>query len=97
MKKEDVTHLATLARIAVTEEEATALASDISSIIGYVSDIDAITGNEAEEKEVGSVHNIMREDVPTNEPNQYTEAVLEAAPKRHGRYIEVKKILGGDA
>lgn len=96
MKKEEITHLATLARIAVTDEEAAALAEDISNIIGYVSDINAITGDGDAAKTVGAVHTVLREDEITNEPGTYTEQILEAAPGRHGQFIEVKKILGGD-
>ncbi len=97
MKKEDIEHLATLARIAVTEEEASALAHDITSILGYVSEIDEITADTVVEKKVGPLFNVMREDGEPHEPNLYTEDLLNLAPERVGQYVQVKKILGDKA
>lgn len=93
MKKEDIEHLAKLSRIALKEGEADALAEKITSILGYVSEINEITGNTAGEKKVGAVSNVMREDGEPHEPGLYTEALLSAAPEREGQYVKVKKIL----
>ncbi len=94
MEKKDVEHLAKLSRIAITDEEATALAGEITSILGYVSEIDSITGKRPEVKEVGALNNVMREDEDPHEPGIYTEDLLSAAPERDGQYVKVKKILG---
>jgi aspartyl-tRNA(Asn)/glutamyl-tRNA(Gln) amidotransferase subunit C len=94
MKKEDIEHLAKLSRIAVTEEEATALAEDITSILGYISEIEEITGGEGVTKEVGTLYNVMREDAEPHAPGLYTDDLLSAAPDRQGQYVRVKKILG---
>ncbi|MBX2866622.1 Asp-tRNA(Asn)/Glu-tRNA(Gln) amidotransferase subunit GatC [Candidatus Kaiserbacteria bacterium] len=93
MKREDIEHLATLARIDLKDEEVASLTDSITSILGYVSDVNAIT-TEEKPKEVGALYNVMREDEETHEPGQYTEAILNEAPKREGQYIQVKKILG---
>ncbi len=97
MKKEDIEHLAVLSRIALREGEADALAHDITSILGYVSEVNEISGNTAQKKEVTELYNVMREDVVTNKPDEYTEALLNEAPERHGRYVQVKKIMGDKA
>lgn len=94
MKKEDIAHLAKLSRIAVTDEEAESLALDITGILGYVSDIEEITGNKENEKVVGPLANVMREDVNPHEGGKYTEDLLALAPERHGQYVQVKKIIG---
>lgn len=94
MERKDIEHLAKLSRIAVTDEEADALAKDITSILGYVSDIEEITGSKEEEKKVGALFNVMREDANPHEPGIYTEDLLNLAPERDGRYVKVKKILG---
>lgn len=93
MKKEDITHLAHLARIAVSESEADAFAESITEILGYVSDIQLITGNAAVTKEVGAVYNVMREDSEPHESGIYTEDLLNAAPERKDMYVVVKKII----
>lgn len=94
MKKEEVEHLAKLARIELAPNEADALTTDITSILGYVGEIKSITADAAAEKKVGSVHTVLREDGEPHEGGIYTDDLLAAAPKRNGRYIEVKKILG---
>jgi aspartyl-tRNA(Asn)/glutamyl-tRNA(Gln) amidotransferase subunit C len=93
MKKEDIEHLAKLSRIAVTDEEAEALAGSITDILGYVSEINDITGERAVDKEVGVLYNVMREDGEPHEEGVYTEDLLASAPQREGRYVVVKKIL----
>ncbi len=92
MTKEDVLHLARLARIATTDAEAEKLRGEIDGVLSYVSVISEITGGEVV-KEPGALKNVFREDVVENEPDQYTETLLSAAPKRIGRYFAVKKIL----
>lgn len=93
MKKEDIEHLARLSRIAVGDEEATELAEDITSILGYVSEIEEITGDAAIEKKVGALFNVMREDTEPHAGGLYTEDLLSLAPERDGKYVKVKKIL----
>ncbi len=93
MKKEDIEHLAKLARIEIGDVEAEALAKDIGGILSYVSDIETITGNKAEEKKVGVLYNVMREDENPHEEGKFTEDLLALAPDRDGQYVKVKKIL----
>lgn len=95
MKKKDIKHLATLARIELKEGEVEALTSDITEILGYVSEINKIAATEYERK-VGPLHNVMRDDEPSHEPGVYTKALLEAAPQRDGKYVKVKKILDNE-
>lgn len=93
IKKEDIEHLATLARIELTDHEAEQFAGDITSILGYVSDIKDITGDAAPEKKVGALFNVFREDVDPHEGGKYTDDLLALAPERQGQYVKVKKIL----
>lgn len=96
MKKEDIEHLANLARIELGNDEASALAQDITNILGYVSEINEITADMSTEKKVGALYNVMREDGEPHEGGMYTEDLLAAAPERDGRYVKVKKIIGAD-
>lgn len=93
IKKEDIEHLATLARIELTSTEALQFAEDITSIVGYVSEIKDITGEGVPEKKVGPVFNVFREDVDPHEAGKYTDDLLALAPERQGQYVKVKKIL----
>lgn len=94
MTKDDIARLALMARIEVAGDEADGLAADITSILGYVSQINAITANAATGKQTGAVANVLREDGEPHAAGLYTEDILGAAPKRTGQYFEVKKILG---
>ena len=94
MKKEDIEHLAKLARIEVSEKEAVSLAEDITSILAYVSEIEKATGDRVPEKKAGALYNVMRKDGEPHEEGIYTEDLLAAAPLRQGNYVKVKKIIG---
>ncbi len=94
MKKEDIAHLAQLARIEVPEGEAEGLAKDISGILEYISEINSITAGAVAEKKVGALYNVMRKDESPHEAGIHTEDLLNVAPERDGDYITVKRILG---
>jgi aspartyl-tRNA(Asn)/glutamyl-tRNA(Gln) amidotransferase subunit C len=96
MNRDDIQRLAALARIELTDTEAEQFAPEVSSILGYVSDIKEITGDAPEEKVIGALYNVMREDMNPHEPGLYTEDLLTAAPGRDGQYVKVKKILDQD-
>lgn len=97
MQRTDIEHLASLARIKLTAEEAAQLEGELSSIMSYVGTVGAILGNDATaEPTVGPVHNVFRADEVTNQPDQYTEDILAEMPETHGRYLAVKKILNND-
>jgi aspartyl/glutamyl-tRNA(Asn/Gln) amidotransferase C subunit len=97
MTKEEILHLGTLARIKLTDSEIVQLQEETTSILEYVSAIDAQVQDGALLKEVGAVHNVFREDVVTCEPGEFTEAMLNEMPDRDGPYLRVKKILNPDA
>ncbi len=96
MTKEEILHLGTLARIRLTDEEAEALKTDISNILGYVSEINDIVADVALTKQVGPRHNVFRTDTVTNEPGEYTLRLQNAMPEREGEYLKVKRILNPD-
>jgi len=97
MKKEDIEHLATLARIELSAAQVETFAKDFDDILGYVAEIKEVAGAEPTAKVTGVHRNIFREDVNPHPPGIYTEALLDAAPRRRGQYLEVKKILDTDA
>ena len=95
--KEEIDHLATLARIAVDDTEAEKLSHEFDAILAYVDQLNEIAAadenNSEGKKSVGSHYNILREDGDPHEPGMYTEKLLSAAPIRDGQYMSVKKIL----
>jgi len=94
ISNEDVLKLAELSRLSLSKSEIERFKGEISSILEYVDSI-----NEVELKEVESevdTLNVLREDSITNEPDEYTEALLSMAPEREGRFLKVQKILSQD-
>ncbi len=94
MEKSDIEHLANLARIELGDEEKTELATSITEILGYVGQVTDIAATEKEKKAEG-LYNVMRDDIPAHEAGEFTDAILASAPTAEGRYVKVKKILGG--
>ncbi len=96
MKREDIAHLATLARIELSEIELQNLEGELSSIMSYVSVISEMASDDVDMTPVlGVRHNIFRADEVTNEADEYTADLLAQMPRTEGRYMKVKKILGG--
>ena len=88
---QEIKHLADLARIEMTDTEAEKMTNDVDSILEYVGQIKEVSGDSAQT--VPKLRNVMREDITTNKPGEYTEALLQNAPSREENYLKVKKIL----
>jgi aspartyl-tRNA(Asn)/glutamyl-tRNA(Gln) amidotransferase subunit C len=95
MKREDISALADLARIELSEAEIERFSREFDDILDYVSAIKGLAGK-ADAPAVGTHFNVFREDRDPLPADMYTEALLEAAPLRHGRYLKVKKVLKND-
>lgn len=89
--KEEIKNLADLARIKISDMEAERLTKDVDSILIYVGQIKNAAGEV--KTSIPILRNIMREDVVTTKSGQYTEKLLNSAPKTEGNYLRVKKIL----
>jgi aspartyl-tRNA(Asn)/glutamyl-tRNA(Gln) amidotransferase subunit C len=97
MKRADIEHLASLARIKLTDQEITGLETDLSKIIDYVSVVSEIAGDDVDlEPQVGARYNVLREDKITNEPGSFTKDILGEMPDTQDGFLKVKKILQTD-
>ncbi len=94
MTKEEIVHLGTLSRIALTDSEIATFASEIDAIVSYVSELQSIVSEESEtEPQVGSRYNVLRPDEVTNEPGSFSESIIQQFPAAEGRYLKVPKII----
>jgi len=98
MQLEDVKKLADLARIDMSEEEMTTIAKDFDPILAYVGQVQEALKtikNVSKDEKAGDhfLHNIVREDVMTNKPGEYTEKILKEMPDTQDGYLKVKQIL----
>ncbi len=90
--KEDITKLCELSRIDISEEEVVSLQKDIEGILGYVGQIKEAKINEVRQV-YSSNKNTLREDKVLNEPDLFTEDLINLAPKKEKRFFKTKKIL----
>lgn len=98
ISREEVEHLAALARLKLGEEEMNALQGDMSNILEYVGQI-AAANLEVKSEGIVGPRNIMREDSPREENDQIAgkEASLRAAfPKEENGFNVVRKIIQKD-
>ncbi|MFT7644708.1 MAG: aspartyl-tRNA(Asn)/glutamyl-tRNA(Gln) amidotransferase subunit C [Candidatus Paceibacteria bacterium] len=94
MKREDIEHLANLARIRLTETEMENLPKELSSIMSYVSAVNDITADNSDMTlRLGARFNIFRKDEVTNQPNEFSKDIIAEMPSTEGRFMSVKKIL----
>jgi aspartyl/glutamyl-tRNA(Asn/Gln) amidotransferase C subunit len=89
--KEDLANIATLARITVTPEEEEKMLADMQAILGYVSEINGVSGDM--ERVKGDHYNIVRADIITRNPGENTENVLREAPDTEDSYVKVAQVL----
>ena len=90
----DVEHVATLARLGLTDDEKERLREQLSSILEHINalsevDTDAIPPT----AQVIALSNVLRDDVAT--PSLPRETVLDNAPRHTDGFFEVDAVLGG--
>lgn len=91
----DIDNLARLARIEITAEAKPKLEKDMESILEYFAELAKVpvSSGDTPRTKVWNT-NVLREDSVTTEPGQYTEPILQNAPKREGEHVAVKAIFG---
>ena len=89
--EKDLDNLSKLARINVNPEEKDGMLKSIQDILGYVSEINDISGELTPEK--SEIRNVMREDTVTRH-GEAREIIFEDAPSTERDYIKVTQVLG---
>lgn len=100
LKKEDIEYLSTLARITISDEEKDSFATQLDSVLSYVSDISKVSTTEAANftdatpfERAGVLRNVMRADDNVSEGGKYTADILANAPDTEDGYVKVRKII----
>lgn len=93
IRKEEVQHIAHLARIHLTDEEVEKFQKELSSILEYVEQLRKIDTKDVDPLDTGTfAHSVMREDEVFHDAKQAAE-VLREVPMRKDGYVKVKAIL----
>jgi aspartyl-tRNA(Asn)/glutamyl-tRNA(Gln) amidotransferase subunit C len=96
ISREEVAHLARLARLAVTDEELDMFAGQLDVILGAVARVGEVAADDIPPtSHVVPLTNVLREDEP--QPSIDREAVLAVAPAAEDGRFRVPRILDEDA
>lgn len=90
--KVDVKALAALSRIAIKEVDIPRLEAELGEILSFVEEVQKVDVSVLPIA-TDDLHNVTRSDTDPYDSGIFTEAILSAAPKRNGEYIEVKQVL----
>jgi len=103
IKKEEVQHIAKLARLGITKKEEEKFQKDLSSILDYFNSIKEVDISKTEptfhptEYSFGKAQErkleTTREDKAKSQPVETANKLIEAAPEKKKRHIKVKAIL----
>ena len=87
----DVTALAKLAKLEVSEVELARLEKEIPEILGFVETVQKASADAPSVPP--HVHNVMREDANAHESGAYTRELLDAAPAQKNDQVVVKQVI----
>jgi aspartyl-tRNA(Asn)/glutamyl-tRNA(Gln) amidotransferase subunit C len=92
ISRETVTHIAKLARIALSDEEIELFRGQLSSIIGHFDVLDAVDTEGVEPTaQILPLHNVFADDA--SRPSLPEQDVLAMAPLTDGGYLRVRAVL----
>jgi len=92
ISREDVEHVAALARLGLTDDEIDLMQGQLNRILEAVGQLQAVdTSSVGPTAQVIALENVMRDDVPR--PSMAREATLGNAPRREGPMLRVPVIL----
>ncbi|MDP4163261.1 MAG: Asp-tRNA(Asn)/Glu-tRNA(Gln) amidotransferase subunit GatC [Bacillota bacterium] len=90
---EEVKHVANLARLAISDEEADKFRGQLDAIIGFAEQLNELDTEGIEPtSHVLDMKNVMRKDIP--EKGMPREEMLKNAPDHQDGFIKVPPILG---
>lgn len=94
LSKEEVRHIAALARIGLTKEEEKAYAAQISAILEYVEILSEVdTEGVPITAQVTGLANVTREDRPQDSSPEVRKGIMDSFPQKDGRSLKVKTVL----
>ena len=94
INKQEIIHIANLARIGMSQKELKKIQKNMSSILNYFNLIKKVNVSQVNPTSHSVlVENIMREDEKKERNIDFANKLVEAAPQRKERYVKVKSVL----
>ena len=92
IERDQVVHIAALARIGISDEEIDLYAGQLSDIIDQFEILNELDTSGVEPTgHAGDLRGVMREDIPAD--SLTPDAALSNAPRRDGEFFRVKAVL----
>jgi aspartyl/glutamyl-tRNA(Asn/Gln) amidotransferase C subunit len=89
--EKDLDNLSTLARIDIENDEKAKMLTDMQAILGYISEINEVTGDIKKEKD--ETFNVVRDDIVTKDTGSNTDPLLKVAPAVEDGYVKVEQVM----
>lgn len=94
VSKEEVRHIAELARIELTPEESERFAREISDVLVYVEQLQEVDTSQVEPvSQITGRKNVLRNDEAIDSPQETKDIMAQNYPDKQDGYIKVKQIL----
>ena len=94
LNKEQIQHIAKLARLELTEEELEKYGDQLSNILNYIDQLQEVDVAGVEPTaQITGLDNILRADQIKNWDKEEIELALKDAPDLEGRQIKVKRVI----
>ena len=94
LSREEVIHIAKLARLGLDEKEIEKFQKELSSILDYVEKLKEVDVSEVKPMSHSiSLESVMREDIGTENPEVKNEKLLKSAPETKDGFIKVKSVF----
>jgi aspartyl-tRNA(Asn)/glutamyl-tRNA(Gln) amidotransferase subunit C len=95
LSREDVQHVASLARLGLSDDEIARMQEQLSSILGHIEVINKLdTEAIPPTAQVIQLHNVLREDTVRESFPQ--EIITRMAPNSRDGFLAVSEVLGGN-
>jgi len=94
LTKKEVEHIATLARLELTEKEKEKFAEQLSSILGYFKELQKVDLSKVEPtSQVTGLQNVSQPDVVKKCDAETMKKLIAAAPERIDNLVKVKAVF----
>ncbi len=94
LSKEEVLHIAKLARINLSQKEIEKMQKDLSLILDYVAKINTLKLEKVEPtSHTIEIRNQFREDVAKEQGKETVQKIIEAAPLKEKGFIKIKSVF----
>ncbi|MEK7202717.1 MAG: Asp-tRNA(Asn)/Glu-tRNA(Gln) amidotransferase subunit GatC [Patescibacteria group bacterium] len=94
LSKQEIQHIAKLARLELTEQELEKYNEQLSDILNYIDQLKEVDVSGVEPTaQVAGLENVLREDVVKDWDEKEIEQALADAPEKEERFIKVKRVI----